>query len=90
MEHKPQPDGPCAQSPEMICMNCRHYDTVWLNCKFLGFDGIRENPNMRCNIEIEENGLKRFAFDMRTPAEVAEERELAEKLRCHDPVDLPE
>lgn len=74
--------------PEMICLNCRHYDTIWLNCKFLGFDGIRENPNMRCNIEITVDGQKRFAFEARSAEEAREEEELAQKLLGDDTVFL--
>jgi hypothetical protein len=75
-------------SPEMICLNCRHYDTIWLNCKFLGFDGVRENPNMKCNIEIEVDGQKRLAFEPRSAEAAREEEELAQKLLGDDTVIL--
>ncbi|MEW6731812.1 MAG: hypothetical protein AB1489_10835 [Acidobacteriota bacterium] len=77
-----------APSPEMICLNCRHYDTIWLNCKFLGFDGIRENPNMRCNVEITVENEKRFAFEPRTPEEMRAEEKLAQDLLGDDTVQL--
>jgi hypothetical protein len=75
-------------TPEMICLNCKHYDTIWLNCKFLGFDGVRENPNMRCNIEINTDGQRRFAFELRCSREAREEEELAQKLLGDDTVCL--
>jgi hypothetical protein len=73
-------DKSSAPSPEMVCINCKHYDSVWMNCQLLGFDGIRENPNMRCNVEVHVNDEKRFAFQMRTAEEMREEDELCEKL----------
>ena len=72
----------------MICINCKHYDSIWLNCKFLGFDGIRENPNMRCNVEVMVSGQKQFAFEMRSAEEVREEEELAQRLLGDDTVEL--
>ena len=80
---------PSATSPEMVCINCRHYDTIWFNCKFLGFDGIRESPNMSCNVEVDINGVKQFAFEMRSQQERNEEEELLDKFRGDEPVDLP-
>ena len=77
-----------ALAPEMCCINCRHYDTVWFNCKFLGWDGVRESPNMRCNVVEEIDGQHRFAFEMRTSTQVKEEEELLDKLRGEDAIDV--
>lgn len=74
------PPKPCAESPEMICLNCKNYDTVWLNCVLLGFDGIRENPNMRCNIEIEKEGEKRWAFTHKNTKDLKADQALIDSL----------
>ena len=79
-----------ASSTEMICLNCKHYDPIWFNCEYLGFDGIRESPNMRCNVEVEENGVKRFAFEHRNEKEMHECEERAEKILGDDTVKLEE
>lgn len=88
MAHEQPKNTPCAPLPEMICLNCAHYDSIWLNCKFLGFDGIRENPNMRCNVETEVNGVKAFAFQMRSEEQARFEEERAQDLLGDDTVKL--
>ena len=82
---------PSASDPVMICMNCKNYDTVWFNCVLLGFDGIRENPNMLCNVEIVQlihGEPPTFAFQRRTAAEIEEDIHLADKLRGDEPINL--
>ncbi|KAF0245050.1 MAG: hypothetical protein FD167_3577 [bacterium] len=83
-----QQDKPSASSPEMICIKCKSYDTIWFNCILLGFDGIRENPNMRCNVQIEVDGEKRFAFEKRTTQELNADIALADILRGDDPINI--
>lgn len=85
---------PSASDPEMICINCKNYDTVWFNCVLLGFDGIRENPNMRCNVQVVQlvqithGEAQAFAFQRRTAAEIEEDIRLADKLRGDEPINL--
>lgn len=81
-------ERPSASSPEMICIKCKNYDTVWFNCILLGFDGIRENPNMRCNVQIDVNGEKQFAFEKRTTQELNADIALADILRGDDPINI--
>ncbi|MFY9221758.1 MAG: hypothetical protein WAQ98_03765 [Blastocatellia bacterium] len=81
-------EKPSAPHPDMICIKCKNYDTVWFNCILLGFDGIRENPNMRCNIETEVDGQKRFAFEKRSTQELKIDISRANILRGDDPIDI--
>ena len=81
-------EKPSAPHPDMICIKCKNYDTVWFNCILLGFDRIRENPNMRCNIEIEVDGQKRFAFEKRSTQELKIDILRANILRGDDPIDI--
>lgn len=73
-----------ATDPYMVCINCKHFDEIWCNCLLLGFDGIRESPNMRCNYLHVVDGEEKFAFERKPTAQLRAEEAIIHDLLGDD------